>query len=430
MLEIYMYKIVELAADMIEANVALMFLGIFISKDGIVAKWRQVFCCALGWSIVSFALDRIALLSIWKTLVIMSGYFLFGMVIFQAKWKRVLFWEIVYIATSIILEFLVIYSGSLLTGIKLNTFLELGQERMVMIIIEKAISVWIMLILYKIFAKRGKFHFYEKFENIVMIICTSIIVIILLFWVYSLTGKYAEIVSLCFLLICAGVIIFLIYSLFIVTEKIENRQWLELERMKNSVLQQSLIETQNAYAHWQKQIHDYKNTIVCLSSMLDSSDDSSVRMYLDKEMEQINKAGHVISCGNNMVDAILNLKWIEAERKHIFFSVQGGVSAELPIGQIELGKILGNLLDNAIEGACHSGIEPYVEVVFNQSECGFTIEVINSASDESINFNKTMKENQKMHGIGLYSIREIVRDNDGVFEIVQHGNTVTARVEF
>lgn len=430
MLEIYMYKIVELAADMIEANVALMFLGIFTSKDGVATKWRQIFYCALGWSIVSFTLDQIALLSIWKTLVIMSGYLLFGKVIFQAKWKRVLFWELVYIAIAITLEFFVIYCGCLLTGLELNAFLEWGQERMVMIITEKTIFVWIMLLLYKIFAKKGKFRFYEKFENIVMIICTCIIVIILLFWIYNLTGKYAEIVSLCFLLICAGVIIFLIYSLFIVTEKTENQQRLELERMQNSVLQQSLTETQNAYAHWQKQIHDYKNTIVCLSSMLDSSDNSSVKMYLDKEMEQINRAGHMISCGNSMVDAILNLKWIEAERKHIFFSVQGGVSDELPLEQIELGRILGNLLDNAIEGAGHSGAEPYVEVILNQSECGFTIEVTNSAGDEPINFNKTLKENQNMHGIGLHSIREIVRENEGVFEITQHGNAVTATVEF
>lgn len=430
MIETYMYELVELVVDIVEANILFIFVGIFTAKDKLTSKWTQMFCCAFGCGAVCFLLDQIALLSIVKTLVLMFVYCVLSICIFQIKWKKALFWEIIYIVFSLILEFFTMFCIQFFVGSDLSAFLEWGQERMLMIVIEKALSAFVVLLLYKFWGEKRKLFLYEKFEKAIMVICIVIIIMLLFFWVYSATGKYAKIVTLSYLFISAGTILFLIYALFIATETSERQQQLELVQMQNRVLQQSLTETQNAYTHWQKQIHDYKNTVVCLSNMMKSSDNASVRAYLDRELEQINGTNHIVSCGNTMVDAILNLKWVEAERKNIFFSVQGGITGELQIEEIELGRIMGNLLDNAIEGAAYSQTEPYVEVILMQSQDGLTIEITNSATDECIDFNKTSKENREIHGIGLQSVRETVKKNRGIFEISQYGNRVMARVEF
>lgn len=430
MIETYMYKLVELVVDIVEANTLLIFVGIFTAKDNLITKWRQVFCCAFGCGVACFLLDQIALLSLFKTLGLMFIYCVLIVYILQVKWKKALFWVIIYVAFSLILELFIMFCIQFFIGSNLNVFLEWGQERIFMIVTVKIISAFIIFLLYKFCGEKRKLFFYGKFEKVIMIICIVIIIMLCFFGSYSFTGRYAEIVTFSFLLLSAGTILFLIYTLFSVTEKLESQQQLELVQMQNKVLEQSLTETQNVFAHWQKQIHDYKNTVVCLSSMLKSSDNASVKAYLDKELEQINRADHIISCGNTMMDAIFNLKWLEAERRHIFFSVQGGIPNELQIEEIELGRIMGNLLDNAIEGAEYSKTQPYVEVILNQSEEGLTIEITNSAGSEPIDFNKTSKENRGMHGIGLQSVREIVKENGGIFEILQLGNRVTARVEF
>ena len=58
------------------------------------------------------------------------------------------------------------------------------------------------------------------------------------------------------------------------------------------------------------------------------------------------------------------------------------------------------------------------------------LDIVNSATDEKIEFTKSTKKNGNMHGIGLQSIREIVEENGGAFEITQRKNAVMAKVEF
>ena len=430
MIEAYMYKLVELLADIVDANMAFSFIGIFAAKDNFAKKWRQMFVCAVGWGSVCFVLDQKALLSAAKSMLILCGIFILVRWIFQVKWEKVLFWEIIYVVISAILELLLMFCVHFFGDAEVAAFLEMGQDRMTIIVIEKTVCALMVVLSYRLVGEKEQVYFHEKFERVVMVICAVIIAMLLFFWIYNTTGRYAEIVTLSFLLLSAGTILFLMYALFSVTEKVESQQQLELVQLQNKVLQQSLTETQNAYAHWQKQIHDYKNTIVCLSSMMEGSNHASVRAYLNQELEQINRTDHIIHCGNTMLDAILSLKCIEAERRNIFFSVQGGIEDKLQIPEIEVGRVLGNLLDNAIEGAGYSEVEAYVEVILETSEDGFTIEVTNSAVDEKIDFNRTSKENKGIHGIGLQSVRETVKKNGGIFEIEQFGNRVTARVEF
>ena len=296
-------------------------------------------------------------------------------------------------------------------------FLEMGQDPMTIIVIEKTVCALMVVLSYRLVGEKEQVYFHEKFERVVMVICAVIIAMLLFFWIYNTTGRYAEIVTLSFLLLSAGTILFLMYALFSVTEKVESQQQLELVQLQNKVLQQSLTETQNAYAHWQKQIHDYKNTIVCLSSMMEGSNHASVRAYLNQELEQINRTDHIIHCGNTMLDAILSLKCIEAERRNIFFSVQGGIEDKLQIPEIEVGRVLGNLLDNAIaecERVVKAGKDAVIQFKLVYEDGKVILSIKNPVlAKVQIADNKVQVNAKSGHGIGLKNVEAVAEKYDG-----------------
>lgn len=430
MIEAYLYKIVELLVDIVEANIIILFVGVFSAKEKIGEKWKLIFGCAAGMGILCFLMDQAALISMIKTFIVYGGDILICWCIYKQHPVKIVFWSIVYVAVFMPMEFLIIYVARNIAGINMETFLMWSMERAVVLVIIKIIEIVIVYGCYQLQQKNRTVQVHKKMMLVTTVMLLFIIGMVLLFAVNCLTGKYVIIVTLSYLSFSICAVVVLIYFMFVITTGIEQQQRLELMQLQNEMLQQSLEETKNNYMHWEKSIHDYKNTIVCLNSMLDDSDNVSLREYLNKEMEHIQNKQHIVNCGNFMLNSILSMKWGLADSKQIYFSIQGRVKEKLPIPEIQMGRLVGNLIDNAIEGAVCSENKPYVEVILNQTEDIFMLDIVNSATDEKIEFTKSTKKNGNMHGIGLQSIREIVEENGGAFEITQRENAVMAKVEF
>ena len=77
-----------------------------------------------------------------------------------------------------------------------------------------------------------------------------------------------------------------------------------------------------------------------------------------------------------------------------------------------------------------SGEEPYIEVVLAQTEDILVLEINNSCRNEKIDFERTSKEDNRGHGLGIQSVRQVVRLYEGSFTIRQRGEMVSARIEF
>lgn len=70
----------------------------------------------------------------------------------------------------------------------------------------------------------------------------------------------------------------------------------------------------------------------------------------------------------------------------------------------------------------------YVELRINSVWEMMQITVINFSVEKKIDFSKSSKSEKSIHGMGLRSVRNNVRDLDGTFEIEQIGNKVQAVV--
>ena len=139
-------------------------------------------------------------------------------------------------------------------------------------------------------------------------------------------------------------------------------------------------------------------------------------------------AGHVRTgtrrfCKDSIVNAVLNAKYTAAEDAAIdsFFRVD--IDQILGIDAVSLCTIFSNTLDNAIE-AClkipetekrHLSLKArYTDNVY------FSYEIVNSKRNE-VKKKKdaflTDKEDARSHGLGIVSVRDVVRRYDGTLDI-------------
>lgn len=90
---------------------------------------------------------------------------------------------------------------------------------------------------------------------------------------------------------------------------------------------------------------------------------------------------------------------------------------------MDLCIIMGNAIDNAIEGAQDNKREKecYIEIRGKERENFYLIQIVNSTTKivEVLDneFIKTSKENKSMHGIGIISIKETLKKYNGQMTI-------------
>ena len=121
------------------------------------------------------------------------------------------------------------------------------------------------------------------------------------------------------------------------------------------------------------------------------------------------------STGNPVTDVITNRKYRECEKDDIGFDCDFIYPEELGIEAFDLGILLNNALDNAIEACkkCDGRIKSDIRIHSYIKGKMFFIRVENSCNGEAVIYSqdrglKTTKEDEWLHGIGLKNMRSVV----------------------
>ena len=132
--------------------------------------------------------------------------------------------------------------------------------------------------------------------------------------------------------------------------------------------------------------------------------------------------------GNKIADIILSEKNKKAEEHNCSISFLGEISEMIPSKDICI--ILSNSLDNAIEACAKnpSNTSTVIKVKASFIHSMQLIEIRNPIFDSIWIENKnvaTSKTDKRHHGFGLYSIKRITEEYDGMFDIhIDKGNFV------
>lgn len=134
-------------------------------------------------------------------------------------------------------------------------------------------------------------------------------------------------------------------------------------------------------------------------------------------------------CGNRLVNAILWSKGEEAKRRGIPLEPRAAVPEALPIAGHHLCSLLGNLLDNALDGS--AGVEhPRIRVILRMKERYLYCCVSNRVDSDVLRENPalhTTKREAQEHGYGIPTIKKIAELYQGMTDFeVQNGEFVAS----
>lgn len=171
--------------------------------------------------------------------------------------------------------------------------------------------------------------------------------------------------------------------------------------------------------------HDFYNIINCIGGYIQADDMSGLKEYFSQFQNDINKTINLQLLNPNTINnpAIYNLLTTKYEKAiglninvnlEIFFDFN---SIYIPI--YEFSKILGILLDNAIEAAKDSE-EKIINIVFYESKKknSQTITIENTYSNKKVDiskiFQKGISNKQNHFGIGLWEVNKIIEKNKNI----------------
>ena len=214
-----------------------------------------------------------------------------------------------------------------------------------------------------------------------------------------------------------------------------SQRQLDIEMQKLTIQQQQKdIETIiQDYYEILKIRHDIKRNLSIAAEMLNEKEYDKLGAFI--KSFQDNNIGNIktyINTSNRMFNAIINQKLNEAEQRNIKIEcfIFNDLSDFTGMSDQELCLIFLNLLDNAIEAEAEVE-NPIIKLNIFQNR-GYVCFKIENIVDKNIletNPNlHTTKQDKRMHGVGLKSVREIIDRHDGIFNVSQNEKWFSAEI--
>ncbi len=202
------------------------------------------------------------------------------------------------------------------------------------------------------------------------------------------------------------------YLLYRLYEHIYERR---ITSYQNKLLKNEVEEVHNLYLTMRGWRHDYHNHMQSLKAYLAMDSLKEAKEYLDQLEQELDDINLLFNTGNLNADAVLNSKISLALKKGIQVDYRAAVPETLPVLDIDLCAVLGNLIDNAVE-SCEKVdkdsrfIRLYIGTLRSQlyvSVSNATNEHVRRLDEEYI----TSKRGN--HGHGLKRINRIVEKYGG-----------------
>ena len=199
-----------------------------------------------------------------------------------------------------------------------------------------------------------------------------------------------------------------------------------------SSLQEHMEEMERIYSGIRGMKHDMKNTLAIIQRLSTGNgveENGELQAYLSEMNRSLEKLEVRFKTGNTVVDTLLNMKYHEAVRDVPDLKMDADkllFPQELEIHSYDIGVILGNAMDNAIE-ACRKlkAKEPEAGVFIRLSSLQkgnlLILKVENSFDGRLVRrrheeFPIIDKADKKSHGIGLANIKSTAEKYEGTMD--------------
>ena len=161
--------------------------------------------------------------------------------------------------------------------------------------------------------------------------------------------------------------------------------------------------------------HDLRNHLTAVRGLLERGDAQGAIGYLDQIAGSPALRGGRRVCENEAANAVLSAKAEAMEREGVTADLAVSLPKDLPVADVDLCALLGNALDNAIEGS-RGGTDRKITVRCKADKGLLMLRVENTLGGEVKPDLATTKADKAAHGFGIPGMREIAERYGGTLD--------------
>lgn len=339
--------------------------------------------------------------------------------------NRSIIYSTMFTVASIILILMIDYALC-----ALNYMITNSDEFGVMFIISELLAMISVSYLLGKITRKSKLKLIDILLNYKFWILMTIPIILIIIRVYigatayDISSEELENINIFLFFITFTLIILIMYIAFRgITKEVE----LKSKQINFEVLQNYTTKLEGMYSDMRSFKHDYANIISSMMGYIDEEDMAGLKKHFYENILPLNKKigkndseiGRLRQIKVPEIKGLLSLKLIRAQE----MGIEVLIDIKEPIEQIsmniiDLTRVLGILLDNAIE-ATEECVLPKIKVGFIKDNQSLIIVICNSYKGDIPSVEKPYKKGYSTkganRGIGLTSLREIINKYEAIY---------------
>lgn len=207
----------------------------------------------------------------------------------------------------------------------------------------------------------------------------------------------------------------------------ESNKNMQLENANHSLKMEQLqfINLQNKITEARRTRHDLRHHSTVIKSYLEQEDYLNLKEYLESFLKVLPCDTPMIFCENTVINVLISHFYGIARDNNIDFKANVNLPSSIPVEDVDLTVIVGNLIENAVY-ACISGSDiPKSIKIKGLVKNNILLFTVDNTYSNAIRKDKSGVYFSTKHegvGIGIESVSEIVERYNGVLKIEQHNN--------
>lgn len=294
-----------------------------------------------------------------------------------------------------------------------------GWYQLIGIIISKTLFASAVFVVLKISKMKEEKIRYSNWIPIMLVPVSTFLVLLVIFdYMIKIPSSDAStplVTAAAVSLYITNLLVFYAYNRLQDTARAENK--LSLMEQQADLQHKYNISMQNTFTSVFAFSHDIKNHLTALAAYLEGN--KPALDYLNEFGVTVHSFSLPCQSGILALDALINEKYLLAKSSDIRMEVRLHKLRAKGVDPSDLCTIVGNALDNAIEGCKKVEGERVIKARIAETLDDVIIVVHNSVSPEQdgqTDF-KTTKKNKKIHGFGLKNIKRVLEKYNGLYMI-------------
>ena len=395
----------------LEVFLVCYFFGIFAEQKKFNGKWPILISINIIF-IISLCLQKNEYINFF---ILMILIFLISF-LYKMKFYNNIFLSLAIMFLGSFSELLIAILSSTILSVPIPT-LKTGYYLISGMLLSKLLAFLISA-----FIKFGKHSVPIKklgilWIYILLMSATSITLILMISdYLYAISDnpfKQNLIIYSLFLLIAGNVLLFYVIDKmrdYFIAEQNLNMAKQMIDNQKK--IYRELYDSQNEV----RQIkHDLKNITIGILHQIETGKIDEAIVDLKKNCEILILDESKFISGNSIIDSLIQIKKVSANKKGIIFNVETELTSNININAIDFSVMLGNAIDNAIEATEKTKLHNKIIDISVITKNSNLLMIIKNPVDNKVDINylSSTKDNKIMHGFGILQIKSLAERYKG-----------------